>query len=71
MKYRIKEYTNKYGTRVYQIQEKKWWGWKNADRYHFTHKHTLNEAFILIRKEDGSDKSGRGEKPQEEEVLHR
>lgn len=28
-------------------------------------------AFILIRKEDGSDESGRGEEPQDEEVLHR
>ena len=28
-------------------------------------------AFILIRKEDGSDKSRRGEEPQDEEVLHR
>jgi hypothetical protein len=49
MKYRIKEYTNKYGTRVYQIQEKKWWGWKNADRYHFTHKYSLNEAISLMK----------------------
>lgn len=30
-----------------------------------------HKAFILVRKEDGSDKSGRGEESQDEEVLHR
>lgn len=30
-----------------------------------------HEAFILIRKEDGSNNPRRGEEPQDEEVLHR
>lgn len=49
MKYRIKEYTDNYGTRVYQIQEKKWWGWRNADRWHFTHKYSIHEAKSLMK----------------------
>jgi hypothetical protein len=49
MKYRIKEYTDKYGTRVYQIQEKKWWGWKNASRWYPTHNYTLHEATCRMK----------------------
>ncbi len=30
-----------------------------------------HKALILIREEDGSNKSRRGEEPQDEEVLHR
>lgn len=49
MKYRIKEYTDKYGSRKFQVQEKKWWGWKDCDRYHETCKGRLPEAEALIR----------------------
>lgn len=48
-KYRIKEYTNKYGTRVFQVQIKKWYGWVDFDTWFNTKHYSLLEAKNCIK----------------------
>ena len=45
MKYRIKEYTNKYGNRTFQIQTEMWtWGWVDYEPWFNTKFYSLKEA---------------------------
>lgn len=51
-KYRIKEYTNKEGYRIYQIQEKRWLFWLDCAHFGSTVpyiKHSLRESKKLLK----------------------
>lgn len=58
MKYRIKEYTNKYGSRIFQVQTEKWiWGWVDYDTWFNTEFYNLRDAESCITRIEAIDKS--------------